>query len=148
MKVNLEISIRDGLPSDVAAIASLMNELGYPTSVKEMKTRFENIHQHADFRTLVADVKKNTVGMLGLCKGFSYEQNGIYVRVLALVVKSSLRGEGIGQELMKRGEQWALNLGANRIVLTCGNREERIKAHGFYEQLGFVKKSTGFVKII
>jgi GNAT superfamily N-acetyltransferase len=148
MKPYQEITIRDATAADIPIMASLMEHLGYRTTDREMKIRFDNISSRGDFRTLLADCNQVTVGLAGLSKNFSYELNGIFIRVLALIVAPEYQSSGIGWKLMKAAEDWATETGANRMVLTCGNRDDRKKAHEFYLNLGFEIRSTGFVKII
>ncbi len=142
------IIIREAEFTDVPALGRLMNELGYGTTDREMFTRFENIQSHPDFTTFVATIDALVVGMVGLARSYSYEENGIYVRVIALVTSSDSRQKGIGKRLMKIAEGWANEIGADKILLNCGNREERKVAHSFYKKLGYEIKSSGFVKRI
>ena len=66
--------IREAEPTDIFDLTELMTELGYATSIDEMKTRFENIKNHKDHQTFVATDGKEILGMVGLSKNFSYEQ--------------------------------------------------------------------------
>ena len=142
------ITIREAEPADIFALAELMIELGYDTTRDEMKVRFENIHDHMDHKTFIAAIDKDVVGMVGLTKNFSYEQNGMYVRVVAIVTRSSFRQKGIGKKLMDVAENWTREIGANKILLNCGNREERAIAHLFYKNIGYEVRSSGFIKKI
>ena len=123
-----------------------MNELGYDTTPKEMERRFRDIQRHADYKTLVAIIETTIVGMVGLTKDLFYERNGIYVRVVALVTKSKFRNRGVGRQLMTAVEDWAKMIGANTVLLNCGNRDERIIAQQFYKKLGYQVKSSGYIK--
>jgi GNAT superfamily N-acetyltransferase len=95
---------------------------------------------------LVAEYNEDVVGMIGLCSGYFYEKNGLYVRIVALVVESKYRNMGIGKKLMEEAENWARKQGAISIGFNSGNREERKNAHQFYLQMGYQEKSKGFVK--
>jgi len=141
-----KIIIREAALTDILALAELMNELGYATSIDEMKSRFENIKNHKDYKTFVATDNTQILGMIGLSKNYSYEQNGIYVRVLAMVTRSRFRKNGIGKKLMDVAENWAKEIGANKVLLNCGNREEREIAQLFYKKIGYQVRSSGFVK--
>ena len=143
-----KIITRQATMHDVAALTSLMNQLGYPTTVEEMQIRFENISLHEDYRTFVAVYNENIAGMIGFVKNIFYEKNGSYIRIVAMVVDKLYRKKGIGTQLMQRAENWALELNINTMILNSGNREERKEAHFFYQKLGFEQKSIGFVKII
>jgi GNAT superfamily N-acetyltransferase len=84
--------------------------------------------------------------MVGMTKNYFYEQNGIYVRVLALVTSYGFRQNGIGRKLMEASENWAREIGAGIILLNCGNREERKVAQQFYQNIGYQIKSSGFIR--
>jgi len=143
---NRNLIIRDAEPADIPALTELMNELGYYTTMDEMKKRFENIQSHQDYKTFIAITDTAISGMAGATKNFSYEQNGIYVRVLALVTHRKFRQQAIGKKLMEFVENWAREIGAEKILLNCGNREERAIARLFYEKIGYQVKSSGFIK--
>ncbi len=140
------IMIRDARKDEVNSLAELMCDLGYNTTFESMVGRFENIHGHEDYKTLIAVVDDQISGMIGLTKNYYYERDGIYVRVVAIVTKSNSRQRGIGKKLMEAAENWAKEIGANTVMLNSGNREERKMAHQFYEKLGYQIKSYGFVK--
>ena len=61
-----ELRIRAAGTVDVAALANLMTELGYPTSVEDMKRRFEEISADPSYDTLVAEREGVVLGMAGL----------------------------------------------------------------------------------
>jgi GNAT superfamily N-acetyltransferase len=141
-----DIIIRDGHTSDLAALTLLVNELGYPTTLEEMKGRFLKISVHPDYKTIVAILNSEVVGMAGLAKGLFYEKNGAYLRVLALVVKQNSRGMGIGKVLLTAAEDWAREQYLTTVLINCGNRDEREHAQKFYHEMGYAIKSSGFVK--
>jgi len=138
--------IRDARVDDVSQLSVLINHLGYPCTPEEAKTRFDNIGQHPDYRTLVITDGDLVIGLAGLAKCLWYEKNGTYVRILAFVVNEQYRGRGVGKQLIRAAEDWATELGCNAIVLSSGNRDERIAAHRFYKARGYEIKSSGFIK--
>jgi len=138
--------IRDALVEDIEALTLLMADLGYPTSVTDMKARFESIAAHPDYKTIVAVLDNEVVGMAGLCKGIYYEMNGTYMRILAFVVKQDYRNMGIGRQLIAVAENWAVEQGLNIVIINSGNRDERLASHAFYHEMGYAIKSLGFVK--
>ena len=141
-----KLIIREAEPEDIFALTQLINELGYDTTKDEMKIRFENIQNHKDYKTFVLTIDTQVSGMIGLTKNYFYEQNGIYIRVLALVTSNEFRQNGIGRKLMEAAENWAKEIGADTVLLNCGNREERAIAQLFYKKIGYQIKSSGFVK--
>lgn len=146
MPLKDEVYIRDACEDDIEAIALLMDDLGYPTSVSEMQNKIKNIFLHPDYRTIVALLNNEIVGFSGLMKGFSFERSGKYVRIISFVVKNGVRNKGIGKLLIQASEDWAIGQGADSVVISSGNRDERKAAHMFYQKLGYAIKSSGFFK--
>jgi GNAT superfamily N-acetyltransferase len=138
--------VRDARAEDVSQLSVLITQLGYPCTAEEVQTRFDNVSQNPDYRTMVITDSDTVIGMAGLVKGFWYEKNGTYVRILAFVINDQYRGRGVGKQLIKVVEDWATELGCNSVILSSGNRDERIGAHHFYKGLGYEIKSSGFIK--
>jgi GNAT superfamily N-acetyltransferase len=141
-----QVIIRDAHAGDIEELTLLMTDLGYPATLAEMQVRFKNIFAHPDYRTIIAVMGDEIVGMAGLCKGIYYEKNGLYLRIVVFVVKQSRRELGIGRILIKASEDWALEQGLNTVLINSGNRDERKAAHAFYKKMGYAVKSSGFVK--
>jgi GNAT superfamily N-acetyltransferase len=146
MGTNNEFYIRDADEGDIEAITLLMSDLGYPNTVEEMEAKMRNIFLHPDYRTILAVLNKEIVGFSGLMKGFSFERSGKYVRIISFVVKKSARNKGIAKQLIKASEEWAIEQGADSVVISSGNRDERLDAHAFYQKSGYIIKSSGFFK--
>lgn len=142
------ISLRDYILADIESLAMLTTELGYPTTVSEMKARLVEISKNPNCKTIVAEQDSKIVGYMGLLKSTSWEQNDCFVRIQALVVKSEFRKYGIGKSLISYAESWGREIGARLIALNCGIREERDSAHKFYAKIGFETKSIGYKKNI
>lgn len=140
--------IRKATQKDICQLAGLMGELGYPTTTDEMDLRFSKISSNSLYNTLVAEKDGVIIGMIGLILGFHYEKNENYVRIVALVVISQYRKQGIGEMLIEKAEEWARERGANRLVLNSGNRSDRDDAHQFYVRRGFEGRATGFYKTL
>ena len=140
--------IRSMTLEDINNMDVLMNQLGYPTSKSKIQERFKKILGLPNYKTFVAEINGVLVGFVGMCKQTAYEFDEPYVRVLALVVHEDYRRKNIGQSLMLEVEDWAMKNYCRAIILNSGNREERIAAHNFYNNLGYLGKSTGFSKIL
>ncbi len=140
------VTIRDAEFGDLQALTLLMNDLSYPTTLNEMEARFEKIAAHPDYKTILAIVNNEVVGMAGLMKGHYYEKNGDYLRILAFVVKQNTRNLGIGRTLIQAAESWAISEDLNSVAISSGNREDRIAAHAFYQKMGYAIRSSGFFK--
>lgn len=140
--------IRKAVPKDIDQLAILMGELGYPTTTGEMEARFSKISSNAFYNTQVAEIDGVIVGMIGMMLGFQYNKNENYVRIIAIVVDSRYRKQGIGEKLIEKAEEWAKEQGANKIALNNGNRDERDDAHLFYSRRGFKGSATGYYKVL
>lgn len=140
------MQIREATVNDIEVLTSLMEQLGYPTTIESMRIRMNNIELSSDYHTLLALYEGKVVGMIGLVKGYYYEMDGSYVRIVALVVDSYFRGKGIGKKLLKEAESWARRIGATGIGLNSGNRPERFNAQKLYKNMGYIEKSIGFAK--
>jgi GNAT superfamily N-acetyltransferase len=140
--------IRTATEEDIKDLASLMGELGYPTTPKEMELRFNKINSNPLYKTIVAEIDGVIVGMIGMFLGFGYEKNEDYIRIIAFVVHSKHRKKGIGGHLIQGAEEWALKKGVRKLALNSGNRSERDHAHNFYTNRGFEGSATGFYKVL
>lgn len=140
--------LRNATPGDVPALADLITQLGYLTTAEQMAVRFAAISSHPDYRTIVAEDETGVVGLIAMSKNLSWEYDGCYVRIIALVVSQSAREWGVGEQLIGAAEHWATEIGATRLILNCGNRPERAAAHQFYPKIGFTATTTGYSKRI
>lgn len=141
-----DVYLRDAVETDTEAITLLMDDLGYPAPADEMEKKLKNIFSHPDYKTILAVSDGEVVGFSGLMRGLSFERSGKYVRVISFVVKKTARNRGIGKMLIKASEEWAIAQGADNVVISSGNREERKTAHEFYQRSGYAIKSSGFFK--
>jgi GNAT superfamily N-acetyltransferase len=71
---------------------------------------------------------------------------GLYCQVEAVRTSAARRGQGIGATLMAYIEDEARRRGAARMQLT--SNRERVRAHEFYERLGFVASHVGMKKYL
>lgn len=139
-----EVTIRDIRPEDFSLLVYLIEELGYPPVPEKVVNRLQNITNDNSYKTLVAEVNGKVIGFISLCKLYAYEENGCYIRIVALVVDKQYRGYGVGTKLVNTAETWASSIGAFAIVLDSGiNRKE---AHTFYNNRGYKVKDYGFAK--
>ncbi len=64
--------------------------------------------------------------------------------VEAVRVRADLRGQRIGEALMRHVEQRARDAGCGLVQLTTDR--QRLAAHGFYERLGYQPSHVGMKK--
>jgi GNAT superfamily N-acetyltransferase len=140
--------IRNAIPADAPAMADLITQLGYPTTPEQMAARFARLSAEPNQQTWLAEDDLGPLGLIGLFKHQSWEYDDYFVRILALVVSSRARHQGVGEALIEAAERWGRDIGATRLVLNCGNRPERAIAHQFYPAMGFAPTTTGYSKTL
>jgi predicted N-acetyltransferase YhbS len=139
-----EIKIRSACLVDSSSIALLISQLGYPTSTNEMKQRLKGFLLDSNYLTLVAESQKEVVGVIGVGIFRYYEKNGMYGRLLALVVDEKRQGQGIGASLVGEAESWLKEQGVKSVIVNSG--KQRNQAHRFYQRLGYEETGLRFVK--
>ena len=140
----LDLTIRAAEMNDAAALAQLMCELGYETMKSEMQMRLKPIATDERLRTFVAVCDGQVCGMIGTLTYPSYEHNDPSGRIVALVIKSSMRRRGIGRALITTAEKDFAQRGIRRIALNT--RLAREDAHKFYESLGYERNGWRYLK--
>ena len=140
--------IRPMRATDIASVADLTTQLGYPSSANEIADRFLDIERAPAAVVLVAtDETDAAIGwiIVRLVAALSSDRPA---EIGGLVVGDGHRSEGIGSELAAAAEEWAREHGARS--LTVRSRSTRERAHRFYERLGYqqIKLSHVFEKPI
>jgi ribosomal protein S18 acetylase RimI-like enzyme len=139
-----EIVFRSATHADLPSIVRMLadDELGSQRERSEdplpdSYTRaFEQIDNDPNHELIVAELGGEVVGTLQLMflPSISF-QGGLRAQVESVRVDTSLRGKGIGSELMKWTIERAKARGAHVVQLTTHRSRE--DAHRFYERLGF-----------
>ena len=131
--------IRTARLTDAAAIAHLTTELGYPSQPDEIARRLDVLLGRDTHFIAVAEVSSEVVGWVAAERRLLLE-SGERAELVGLVVSVRTRRMGIGSELVKAAESWALAHG----LPTIGVRSNviRAEAHPFYERLGYARAKT------
>lgn len=137
-------SIREATLDDAPQVANLVTALGYPTNAGDMRERLEGLLADPVYVTLVAENGGEVAGVAGACTARFYEKNGMYARLVALVVSEDSHGRGVGASLVRAVERWANGKGAVEIFLNSGVQREG--ARRFYEKLGYRVTGVRFSK--
>lgn len=118
---------------DMAAVARLAAELGYPASPEAVRRRFEAIAKAGDHRCWVA-IDHDIVGWVHACRVLRLESDP-FVELGGLVVTASHRRRGIGRDLVRAAAEWARTHGHTRLRVR--SRLTRRASHAFFKGLGF-----------
>ena len=140
------VRIRDANPDDAGSIARLLEQLGYPSTSKEVSARLLRLTDLGSAIVHVAEVRGQPVGVI-TCHVFpSIHATTPTAWLTTLVIDRDFAGQGIGTALTGSAESWARSRGASRIVVTSGNH--RAGAHAFYEHLGYERTGVRLAKLL
>lgn len=140
-----DVTVREALPKDVAALAVLVTQLGYPSNAAAVGRRLEGLLGREDHLVVVAEAAGGTNGAVGTNEvvGLLHARvrpnllaDGV-VEIASLVVEEGWRGKGIGRLLLERLEGWAAARGCGRVQVF--SNALRLRAHAFYQANGFAK---------
>jgi predicted N-acetyltransferase YhbS len=139
--------IRIATVADADSIAQLSGQLGYPSTADETIQRLRAVDHHSEHAVYVAEADGRLVGWIHVFARPSVTTEPS-AEVAGLVVDEYCRGRGIGQALMSAAERWAIEQGYRMVTLR--SNVKRLRAHAFYERLGYetIKTSKSFCKIL
>ena len=131
--------------SDLPAVTTLCEQLGYPATVDAMTDRFAHLNGRRGECLLVALHGESVVGWIHARRVDSLESE-THAEVWGLVVEDLARSQGVGRALLETAERWAREQGFVRVRVRSNVIRER--AHAFYERAGYdvVKRQAVFEK--
>ncbi|MBD8067836.1 GNAT family N-acetyltransferase [Bacillus sp. PS06] len=142
------MELREYHSKDILSLTELIADLGYPSSLKDMRARMERMESNPNYRTFVSVKGEAVVGMVGITLHSTYTSNNLKVQITSVVTKKEYRGQGIATTLLKFVEDWSIRSGATFIYLLSGINDNRVKAHELYKTLGYEITGYRFVKRI
>lgn len=125
---------------DVAAIARLSEELGYPCDAGIIESRVRKVTAQKHHLLLVAQDDRGEVCGWLHAFGADYIESGFRVEIAGLVVARAARRSGMGSRLVAVAEQWAREIGAEFISVR--SNINRAESHPFYRKLGYELNKT------
>ena len=147
------LRIRPATPDDLEAMLALVAEdsmhyFDEPGEVTDnQRAALEEITADANQDLLVGEIDGVVVCTAQVTwMRMLAADGGLYCQVEAVRTSAALRGQGIGATLMEYIEDEARRRGAARMQLT--SNRERVRAHEFYERLGFVASHVGMKKYL
>ncbi len=138
------ITIRPAVASDAPALASMLDQLGYPTEAGEIPGRLARMAERPGTTVFVAEQRDKPVGVVTVHLFPSLHTSDPVAWLTALVVDESARGTGVGSALVQRAEEWAQRHGAKRLSLTSHLR--RGEAHDFYKRRDYAHTGVRLAK--
>ncbi len=142
-----DVQIRPATPDDAEEIARLSGQLGYPSTVAQVRARFAALDQGSVWMLALAEVGEAIVGYV-TCRGIYTIQRDPCAELGGLIVDERYRGRRIGELLVAAAEAWARENGFPTIIVH--SNVLRTDAHRFYQRLGYaiVKAQQYFHKEI
>ena len=146
----MAVSFRDAQRADVAALVAMLADdpLGQARESGDLApylAAFDEISANPMHQLIVGEMAGRIVAtcQLTILAGLS-RQGAKRALVEAVRVVADLRGQKIGEALMAECEARARAAGASVIQLTTD--KTRLRAHGFYDRLGYVPSHIGYKK--
>jgi len=102
------------------------------------KLVLKKIRSNQNHVIMVADLDGQIVGSITLLIEPKFiHQGGLVGHIEDVVVRSELRGKGIGEQLVNAALEYAKNHGCYKTILGC---DDNVKP--FYEKIGFKRNSN------
>ena len=138
--------IREMRFEDCPAVAQFWRELlDVPAATDEsVRSTFAKMSADKRYRSFVAEEDGIIVGFITMVEVLSFDDPHGYIKVNGIAILPEYRHRGIGEQLVKRAEQEALDRGADSIG--CASNLKRAVAHLFFEKLGYEKSAFWFHK--
>jgi predicted N-acetyltransferase YhbS len=134
------MTIRTATLQDVAAIARLSDELGYPCDPASMEARVRKVTSQKHHLLLVAQNDRAEVCGWLHAYGADSIESGFRMEIAGLVVAQAAQRSGVGSRLVEAAERWAREIGAEFVSVRSNiSREE---SHPFYRKHGYELKKT------
>jgi ribosomal protein S18 acetylase RimI-like enzyme len=139
-----KLVLRNARPGDAEAIAALIVALGYEAKVADVKRRLAALAKGGQ-QAVVAE-KGRVVGVLTTSMMIVLHRPKPVGRISMLVVAEACRGAGIGAALVAEAEKRLAATGCGLVEVTSNRK--RLRAHAFYEKLGYERTSYRFAKAL
>lgn len=141
--IETDIALRPATLADAERIAALFTEEGYPAGASAVEARLASFEGLASY-VIVADHDGEILGFIALHVVPRFEHDDSFVRVVALVVDSTVRERGIGRVLMAEAERIGRERAAAFVEITAGHH--RPAARHLYESLGYDANLAAYLR--
>ncbi|QPC82409.1 GNAT family N-acetyltransferase [Phototrophicus methaneseepsis] len=143
----LDITFRTAAHRDIPAMRELLMQMDLgndePLTLETLERAFVSIQNNRYHEIYVAVINGEPRAMFTMLIIQQLAHNaGISAQINNVVVDSSLRGQGIGKQLIAFAIDRARSAGCEKIILT--SNAKRVDAHRFYDQLGFKRHGLSF----
>jgi GNAT superfamily N-acetyltransferase len=127
--------VRRARREDIAAIAALSTQLGYPVSPQDLRGRASSLlHSDADALLVAVAPDGRVTGWIHVWRRCSVVRDQS-AELGGLVVEEAVRRRGIGRMLIEAAADWAIRAGCR--TLRVRSNLMRTASHPFYRSVGF-----------
>jgi GNAT superfamily N-acetyltransferase len=137
------ITFRAAAAADAERIAALFTDEGYPAGATDIVARLERFASPGS-HVVVAESGGEVLGLVAMQVVQRFEQDGCFVRILALVVDPGVRERGLGRSLIGEAERIGREQGASFSEITAGHH--RPEARRLYEALGYDASIAAYLR--
>ncbi len=144
----LTCCVRPVEPRDYGKMADLAEQLGYPSTGKQVRMRLDAMADSSQHAVYVAELPDGQIaGWIGLHVFHCVEQDS-RAGISGLIVDQQIRRRTIGQRLLAAAEEWARWQGCGAISVHSNITREC--AHRFYTRNGYepIKTQKYLVKAL
>jgi GNAT superfamily N-acetyltransferase len=141
--IETDIALRPATVADAPRIAALFTEEGYPAGASAVESRLARF-EGPDSTVIVADHDGEILGFIALHVVPRFEHDDAFVRIVALVVDSTVRERGVGRVLMAEAERIGRDRAAAFVEITAGHH--RPAARHLYDSLGYDPSLTDYLR--
>lgn len=131
----ISIVTRSANPEDAPRIATLLNQLGYPSTTDAVAHRMSSLLGDQHSVLIVAEVDRVVAGVAAVHAIPRLDDSTRLGRLTALVVDDRFRRLGVGRALVAAAEERARTMGCRDMEITSSR--VRTAAHRFYASLGY-----------
>ena len=151
MNLLIREATENDLPAVLALYAQPAMDNGKVLTLPEAKVLLAQFRQYPSYRLWVAceatpnaDSSGQVVGTYALLIMHNLAHQGTPSAIVEdVVVCTEQQGQGIGRHMMQHAQQQAQVAGCYKLVLS--SNQKRVRAHAFYESLGFQRHGFSFV---
>jgi GNAT superfamily N-acetyltransferase len=144
MQILLRQASREDLPEILDIYRELDTDNGSTLTSDEANSIFDSIATYPNYKIYVALAENEIVGTFALAVMDNLAHMGAPSGLIEdVVVKSKWQGKSIGKQMMRFALERCKENGCYKVALS--SNKKRLKAHQFYESLGFEKHGYSFL---
>src|SRR5689334_19339928 len=129
-----QVTVRSMTARDLAQVAELSEQLGYPVTLEDLERRFSTIAKEKTQALFVAESEGRVVGWTHVYATHLLESPS-FAEIGGLVVRAGSRRIGAGRALVEAAERFARKQRLDRVRVR--SNVLRTEAHRFYPACGF-----------